>query len=318
MPSRPLIGVSCANGAAQDWDDRWTLPQARLNANYADALYLAGAVPALLPTPGLDPLYYAEGAPPPPPEEGEETRPFRRPAGGWPPKGYLVGKGRVPPGTAGGGVDGTGPYMPLARECLAGGIRGVLLSGGGDVGADPRDKPGLPRSLADQDKARDRWEAALLFSALEAGLPVFGVCRGLQLMNVALGGTLWEDIETMVEGAAEHRQRSPRTCHGHRVRLVPGSLVARLSGTLELDVNTGHHQGVRRLGGGLAATGASEDGLCEALELPGHAFVLGVQWHPEGLARSDPRALALFRGFADAAREAGGAPAGADGRDGGE
>jgi putative glutamine amidotransferase len=299
-----LIGVSCANGAAQDWDDRWTLPQARVNSNYADALYLAGACPALLPTPGLDPAFFAEGATAPPPEGGEETKPFRRPAGGWPPKGYLVGKGRVPPGTTGGGVDGTGPYMPLARECLAGGLGGLLLSGGGDVGADPRDKPMLPKVMADQDKARDRWEAALFFAALERGLPVLGVCRGLQLMNVALGGTLWEDIDTMVEGAVGHRQSSPRTRPGHLVKLVSGSLVARLSGELEIAVNSGHHQAVRRLGEGLEATGASADGLVEAAELPGYAFVLGVQWHPEGLARSDPKALALFLGLAEAARAA--------------
>ncbi|MDR1035600.1 MAG: gamma-glutamyl-gamma-aminobutyrate hydrolase family protein [Deltaproteobacteria bacterium] len=313
MASRPLIGVSCANGAAQDWDDRWTLPQARLNSNYADALYLAGAAPALLPTPGLDPLFFADGAAPPPREDGEETRPFRRPAGGWPPKGYLVGKGRVPPGTTGGGVDGTEPYMPLARECLSGGISGILLSGGGDVGADPRDKPGLPQALADQDKARDRWEAALLFAALEADLPVLGVCRGLQLMNVALGGTLWEDIDSMVEGAVEHRQRLPRTCPGHAVSLVPGSLMARLSGSLEIHVNSGHHQGVRFLGKGLAVTGTAPDGLCEAAELPDRPFVLGVQGHPEGLARTDPAALALFRGLAGAARAAAAGRAGGAG-----
>ncbi|MDR1038985.1 MAG: gamma-glutamyl-gamma-aminobutyrate hydrolase family protein [Deltaproteobacteria bacterium] len=304
MPTRPLIGVTCANGTAQDWDDRWTLSQARLNLNYADAIYLAGAVPALLPTPGLDPGYFDEGAPPPPPEEGEEIRPFRRPAGGWPPKGYLVGKGRVPAGTAGGGVDGVELYLPLARECLAGGIGGLLLSGGGDVGADPRDKPGLPRGLANQDKARDRWEAALFFAALEAGFPVLGVCRGLQLMNVALGGTLWEDIGTMVEGAVEHRQRIPRTRPTHEVTLSPGSIIAGLAGGLTVQVNTGHHQGIRWLGHGLVVTGNSSDGLIEAVELPGFGFVLGVQWHPEGLARSDPGSLALFCGLVDAARAA--------------
>jgi putative glutamine amidotransferase len=213
-------------------------------------------------------------------------------------------------------VDGHEAYLPLARECLAGGLGGVLLSGGGDVGADPQDKPGLPESLARQDKARDRWEAALFVAALEAGLPVLGVCRGLQLINVALGGTLWEDISSMVGDAVEHRQRHPRTRPGHPVRLVPGSLAARLSGAEAIDVNTGHHQAVRLLGEGLAVTGVSEDGLAEVLEMPGRPFVLAVQWHPEGLARSDPRALALFKGLADAAREALASGAGeASGRD---
>jgi putative glutamine amidotransferase len=295
--------LSCSLGATEDWDGRRTLPQARINSNYADALYLAGAAAAVLPTPLLDPAFLAEGAPPPPPEDGREFRLIRRPPEGWPPGHYQVGKGRVPSGTTGGEVDGHEAYLPLARECLAGGLGGLILSGGGDVGADPLDKPGLQPELSAQDKARDRWEAALFAAALELDLPVLGVCRGLQLMNVARGGTLWEDIGAQVEGALDHRQRSPRARHGHAVRLAPGSLAARLSGAEELQVNSGHHQAVCLAGEGLEVTGVSPDGLCEALELPGRAFVLGVQWHPEGLARSDPRALALFRGLAAAARE---------------
>jgi putative glutamine amidotransferase len=272
--------------------------------NYAESLYLAGAAAAALPTPFLDPEYYGETAPPAPPENNEEIRLVRRNQGGGPLEGYLVGKGRVPAGSAGGGVDGCRAYMELARECLSAGLGGLILSGGGDVGADPRDKPGLPPALARLDKARDRWEAALFLAALELGLPVLGVCRGLQLMNAVLGGTLWEDIGEMVPGAIPHIQAFPRTRASHAVSLEPGSLIARLSGAESINVNSGHHQAVNGLGKGLRATGWTSDGIIEAAELPPHDFVLGIQWHPEGLARSDPRSMALFTGLANAARRA--------------
>jgi putative glutamine amidotransferase len=264
-------------------------------------------------------LYFEIGAPAPPPEDGTVIRLIKRPPEGWPPRHYLVGKGAVPAGKDGEGVDGHEAYLPLARECLEGGISGLILSGGGDVGADPRVKPGLQPVLALQDKARDRWEAALFFAAMEAGLPVLGVCRGLQLMNVAMGGTLWEDIAN-IEGAMEHVQHSARTGVGHTVALAPGSLAARIMGPADIGVNSGHHQAIRTPAPGLSVTGTAPDGIIEVMEVKGKEFGIGVQWHPEGLARTDPRALALFKALAEEARKylprRDGASSGKDGKDG--
>jgi gamma-glutamyl-gamma-aminobutyrate hydrolase PuuD len=157
------------------------------------------------------------------------------------------------------------------------GVHGLLIAGGADVdparydaGRDPQSGP----ARAD----RDEWESALVRLAIAARIPVLAICRGMQVLNVALGGTLHQHLPDVV-GTDLH---CPTTgVHGrHDVRLQAGALIHGVFGDC-VAVATYHHQGVDRLGEGLIATGWADDGLVEAVELPGERWVVGVQWHPE-------------------------------------
>jgi putative glutamine amidotransferase len=159
-------------------------------------------------------------------------------------------------------------------------VDALILAGGADVdpasyGAepDPETRGTWP--------ARDAFELALARRALEREMPVLGICRGMQMLNVALGGTLIQHLPDVV-GHENHRH-TPGTFGDHKVRLEPGSLAAMAAGQEEIVVKSHHHQGVDRPGEGLTVSGwsADEDDLIEAIELPGRAFALGVLWHPE-------------------------------------
>jgi putative glutamine amidotransferase len=153
---------------------------------------------------------------------------------------------------------------------------GLLLAGGGDI--DPAAYGSRPHvETARTWPERDRFELALAHRAIERGLPVLGICRGMELLNIALGGTLEQHIERL-----DIHRRTPGTFSDHEVRLEPGSLAARAVRTETAVVRSHHHQGVADLGEGLVASGWSlPDELVEAIELPGHEFVLGVLWHSE-------------------------------------
>lgn len=173
---------------------------------------------------------------------------------------------------------------------------GLLLSGGGDV--DPALYGDARREgLGRVDRRRDDQELALIERAKELGVPIFGICRGLQVLNVAYGGTLIQDIPTESPSAVTHRISSPRDAYAHDVSTAPQGF---LSGDgSAFAVNSRHHQAIGRLGSGLAAAAHSPDGLIEAVEAAGGgAPVFAVQWHPENL-RSDPRARRLFGLFFD-------------------
>ena len=158
-------------------------------------------------------------------------------------------------------------------------LDGLLLAGGRDIdpltyGARPDPNTGEP------SPERDRFELALASAALERDMPVLGVCRGMQMLNVALGGTLHQHLPDVL-GHDDHRH-TPGTFGDHEVRLDPGSLAARAAGTERLTVKSHHHQGADRIGDGLTVTGwSAADDVVEAIELPGDAFALGVLWHPE-------------------------------------
>ncbi len=127
---------------------------------------------------------------------------------------------------------------------------------------------------------RDTFEAALARRALDRDMPVLGACRGMELLNVALGGTLEQNLPDRI--ASDRHRHTPGSFGDHEVRLEPGSLAARAAGAERVAVKSHHHQGVDRLGDGLVATGWSEpDDVVEAIELPGRRFALGVLWHPE-------------------------------------
>jgi len=158
-------------------------------------------------------------------------------------------------------------------------VDGLLLAGGADVdpasyGAAPHPETGLVWP------ERDRFEIALAVRAIDRGLPVLGACRGMQILNVARGGTLQQHLPDVI-GSDRHRH-TPGRFSDHEVTLDPGSLAARAAGAERGGVKSHHHQGIGELGEGLVATGTSlEDGVIEAIELPGEQFVLGVLWHPE-------------------------------------
>jgi putative glutamine amidotransferase len=180
------------------------------------------------------------------------------------------------------------PEQPLVDKPdeLLDRVDGVMLSGGYDMdpafyGAEPDPETNTVNPL------RDAFEIALTRRAVERDMPVLGICRGIQVLNVAFGGTLHQHLPNLV-GHEDHR-RVPGSFDGadHDVRLVPDSLAARAAGELVHATKSHHHQGVAELGEGLVVTGtAMLDDLVEAIELPERRFVLGVQWHPEADDRS--------------------------------
>lgn len=187
---------------------------------------------------------------------------------------------------------------PDAVPALLDGIDALVLSGGADV--DPSRYRAAPHpKLGTVEPERDAFEFALATEAERRGLPVLAICRGLQLVNVALGGTLWQDL-TSERGA--HPQSGARTDRVHDVRLDAGSWLAETLGTEALRVNSFHHQAIRDLAPGLAATAHAPDGVIEGIESTGTWWLLGVQWHPEEFAAdlSAPD-LALFRALVTAA-----------------
>jgi putative glutamine amidotransferase len=175
-------------------------------------------------------------------------------------------------------------------------VDGLLLAGGADVdpasyGATPHPEIGITWP------ERDRFEIALSRRAIERGMPVLGACRGMQILNVALGGTLEQHLPEVI-GTDEHRH-TPGLFGDHEVLLAPGSLAARAAGTERAFVKSHHHQGLRELGDGLVATGWSpDDRLIEAVELPAERYVLGVLWHPE-----EDEASHVIASLVDAARD---------------
>jgi putative glutamine amidotransferase len=167
------------------------------------------------------------------------------------------------------------------------------------MGLDPETFPGnLAREI---DSERDALELDLARRAHAEGKPLLGICRGQQVMNVALGGSLWVDIPSQVGSGVMHRQAgASRQAYLHTVEVCAGTRLADLLGTGQGPVNSIHHQAVERLAEGLVVNALAPDGLIEGLEDPCHPFFLGVQWHPEELYTQDPAARRLFQAFADA------------------
>jgi putative glutamine amidotransferase len=187
-------------------------------------------------------------------------------------------------------------------------VGGVLLAGGGDV------RPSIygeqAHSTFDAAEAgRDDYEIELVRRALDADVPVFAICRGIQLLNVARGGTLIQDIASQVTGALEHKLTVPPHQSfelAHEVWMEKDSLLATLmreplAGADNCNVNSRHHQAVKTLGEGLIAAATAPDGVIEAIEDPSRGFCLGVQWHPENFYRTG-EFRPLFEGFVQACK----------------
>jgi putative glutamine amidotransferase len=181
-------------------------------------------------------------------------------------------------------------------------VRGLVLSGGSDV--DPALYGAAPHSkLGRVSRARDDFELALVRDALRRRLPVLGICRGHQLLNVALGGTLIQDIPAAVVGDVPHDSRRERWEVAHEVAFTPGTRLHSLFAGRTVAVNSFHHQAIDRLGDGLVVSARSrDDRVIEGIELPDRPFVLGVQWHPEAFWREEPGFAVLFEALVHAAR----------------
>lgn len=178
-------------------------------------------------------------------------------------------------------------------------LDGLLLIGGGDVAPALYGQAPHPR-LGTVLEARDRAELAMAQWAIKHDLPTLGICRGAQVMVVAAGGSLVQDIPSQLPGAACHKGEGDPGRVPHRIRLAAGSVVHRVLAADSVTVNSTHHQCADRLGD-LIATAWAEDDLVEAVELRGARFMLGVQWHPEDLWETDPQQLRLFQALVAAA-----------------
>jgi putative glutamine amidotransferase len=179
-------------------------------------------------------------------------------------------------------------------------LDGLLLSGGGDI--DPQRFDGLSHpKVYGISPERDALEISLVKSALLLDKPLLVICRGIQVLNVALGGTLYTHIQDQVEHSLKHDwfPKFPRDKLAHTVRLKSESMLNWIYGADEIRVNSLHHQGIARVGSGLAATAFAPDGLMEGLEVIDATFALGVQWHPECLP-DDPGSQKLFSAFVSA------------------
>lgn len=182
-------------------------------------------------------------------------------------------------------------------------VDGILLPGSAsDVdpllfGQEPHARLGSVHPL------RDATDRLVLAAAERSGLPLLAICFGLQIWNVTRGGTLIQDIESQVEGAIKHQQGAPRGRRSHRIRLLPGSLLAELAGGESALVNSHHHQAIETLGHDLRATAWTADGLVEAVEDErAERFAVGTQWHPEIEWAEDDFAQGLFARFVGAAQ----------------
>jgi gamma-glutamyl-gamma-aminobutyrate hydrolase PuuD len=190
-------------------------------------------------------------------------------------------------------------------------LDGLILQGGADI--DPTvygEEPGAV--LGPTDSVRDRFELELLRGFVAAGKPVLGVCRGMQLINVACGGTLYQDLPSAGLADLAHRVADLYDEHTHRIELAPGGWLQGIYGGAETArVNSIHHQGIKRLGDGLVVEARAPDGVIECVRMASASFVVGVQWHPEfhderfpALLPSEP----LLRAFLEAARSSLAAP----------
>jgi len=178
-------------------------------------------------------------------------------------------------------------------------LDGLLLPGGDDPSPETFGQEPAP-GLGDIDPDRDKAELALCNHALQSELPILGICRGIQILNVAAGGTLIQDIPTQAPSPIQHRQRSFGPVATHTIHIEPHTRLHEIFGGGRIRTNTYHHQAIGRVADGFIVSARSEDGIIEGLERKGNPFILGVQCHPESLAPVDPRFQKLFDDFVKA------------------
>lgn len=186
-------------------------------------------------------------------------------------------------------------------------LDGLLLAGGNDVSPLMFHQRPI-NELGEVNPLRDFFETRLIQRAKALQMPVLGICRGVQVMNTALGGTLWQDLSSQFRSAdGQKPMRHSQTCPGrypsHRVTVLPKTLLSTLIPAGQVEVNSFHHQAVATPAASLRITAVAEDGVIEGVECPSHPFFLGVQWHPERMVESDGAARALFSALCEAAKK---------------
>ena len=182
-------------------------------------------------------------------------------------------------------------------------LEGILLSGGGDIYPDLYGQENDSYSK-NKSRSRDRLENSLVKLVLERDLPLLGICRGHQMLNVASGGTLYTDIDQQYNTDIQHQQskQPERGQVVHDVEIVKGSRLTSITGKQSLGVNSRHHQAIRQIAPGFVVTARAIDGLIEGIEHPGQHFCMGVQWHPESLPEMEDH-RAIFKAFINAAMD---------------
>ncbi|HEY5610860.1 MAG TPA: gamma-glutamyl-gamma-aminobutyrate hydrolase family protein [Thermoanaerobaculia bacterium] len=198
-----------------------------------------------------------------------------------------------------GGVPVVIPPQPENVEDVVGGLDGVLLAGGEDCDPSVYGEEPHPNCKA-MDARRQANDLALAKAARDLRVPALGICLGVQMMNVAAGGTLIQDIASQHDNAMEHAS-DPTDRRRHEVRVHEGTRLESIIGSGAMNVNSSHHQAVKRAGAGLRVTAQATDGIIEGLEDPDHPFYVGVQWHPEDM-NGEGSASKLFQAFIEAAR----------------
>ncbi len=180
-------------------------------------------------------------------------------------------------------------------------LDGLLLSGGLDIHPSLYGEGEVHPSTETEVGGRDAHEIALVQAAVARDLPILAICRGLQVLNVALGGTLYQDLPTEVGTEWAHRQGPHSSEKTHRTQIAPGSRLAEIMDDADtLPINSHHHQAAKEVAPSLVVTARADDGVVEALEKPDARFLLAVQWHPENLYETDAPSRALFAAFAGA------------------
>ena len=199
------------------------------------------------------------------------------------------------------------PSPELVREAVER-ADGLMLTGGDDVDPDlydPTLPDGVRKTIKNIDKKRDQLEILLIKETLSQKKPILAICRGHQILNIALEGTLIADIPLQHQGALNHSRSDKKNDSVHDVQLIPGSLAAQIWGRELISVNSSHHQAIGRLAAGLKVTGRAPDGIVEVMEYEGRqgeeqTFLVSVQFHPERLVRKHPEVLKLFQAFINA------------------
>ncbi|HWW63098.1 MAG TPA: gamma-glutamyl-gamma-aminobutyrate hydrolase family protein [Thermoanaerobaculia bacterium] len=191
------------------------------------------------------------------------------------------------------------PPQPENAADIIEGLDGILLAGGDDCDPQVYGEERHP-TVEPMDPRRQNNDLTLARAARERGIPTLGICLGLQVMNIAAGGTLMQDIDSAMETEIQHASK-PEDRARHDVIVEKGTRLSGIVGERELNVNSSHHQAIKGVGDGLRITALAPDGVVEGLEDPRHPFYVGVQWHPEDM-RGEDSASSIFRAFVDAAR----------------
>ncbi|MBU7008424.1 gamma-glutamyl-gamma-aminobutyrate hydrolase family protein [Phosphitispora fastidiosa] len=195
-------------------------------------------------------------------------------------------------------LPGSGSIKAVAPFFRA--VRGLVLTGGGDVDPGFFDEEPLP-GLGEVTPERDRFEIMLVRAAMQRRIPILGICRGIQILNVACGGSVIQHIPAEIGKPLKHSQSAPRWHSTHKVSIAKGSRLAEILKCNSTRVNSFHHQAVRSPAPGFEVTARSSDGVIEAIEHRESPFVIGVQWHPECMAPKDRHARLLIGAFTEAA-----------------